>query len=137
MIIKNEDIENYYLIAQEPHTIYDSIGNVAISIFRGQVFRWLYKTIDDDHIDCLSCGNTKETHVISGLLNCPDFKDKEGKRKIYHVPSEKFVESYDAEDVDDTCESWQDEVGGYNKELFTPPNLREEYKNWNSEKQER
>ena len=135
MTIENEDIDNYFVMAVEPYNLRDSKGNDLLQVFRGQIFKWTQKTIDMD-IDggCLTCSKVIELHTIKGYFHCEEgFKDPEGVDIEYTLPSYIFVETYDTEEDNIVCESWIDELSGKNKDIFTPPHLREEYAAWRKE----
>jgi len=135
MIIHNTEIDEYFAIALEPHNIVDPLtGKVIFEMYRGQAFRWLYKT-QGEETNCITCNSTPEHHVIISYYDCKEFKDAEGKKAMYKIPSKKLIETYDVSDVVESCgESWLDELGGYNLDLFTPPYLRKDAKDWNIEK---
>jgi hypothetical protein len=133
-IIANPDSSNYFLVANEPYNI--EIGNVVVfEIYRGQYFKWATHTKNDDS-GCSSCGGSNVgSYVITGYANCKDgFVDADGNAITYSIPDNMVEETYDNEDDIGVDESWFHETGGYNKELFTPPHFRDEYKDWNVEK---
>lgn len=133
-IILNNDKENYFVVANEPYNI---IGNnqVLFSVYRGQYFKWSSKNIPEN-TGCSSCNKKKGYYTLTGYSNCDKgFKDENGNEIFYAIPDYILEETYDTEDEDGVCESWFEETGGYNKDVFTPPHLRtKEYDDWNAEK---
>ena len=135
MTIQNEDIDNFFVLATESYNIRDLQGKDVLNIYRGQLFKWLKKDIDMESDLCYNCSNVIEYHYITSYWNCDkDFQDETGNTVNYKVPSYVFIETYDVSDAEQICESWIDEISGSNKELFTPPHLRDEYKDWDGEK---
>lgn len=129
----NEDVANYFIVANEPYNVYNEYGVKIFEIFRGQYFRWIQHVLPNN--SCKGCGTTSGMYTIQGYANCKDdFKNEKGNNVLYHVPDHIFEETYDTEDNVNICESWFHETGGYNKDIFTPPHLRNEYKDWNAEK---
>jgi hypothetical protein len=141
LTVENEEKDDYFVQAIAPFNVADSTGKYLLEIYRGQYFKWDRKTVDVE-LDggCLTCSQKTEEHIIIGYFDCEEgFKDSEGNPTEYRVPSYVFTETYDIEDALDTrnpggdknvCESFIHETGGYNKDLFTPPHLRDEYDDW-------
>jgi len=133
-IILNNDKENYFVVANEPYNI---IGNnkILFAVYRGQYFKWSSKNVPEN-TGCSSCNKKKGYYTLTGYSNCDKgFKDENGNEIFYAIPDYILEETYDTEDEDGVCESWFEETGGYNKDVFTPPHLRTgEYKDWNAEK---
>jgi hypothetical protein len=131
MTVENEEQDCYFVQAIEAYNVRDSNGRDLLQIYRGQYFKWSRKTIDVE-LDggCMGCSKTKELHTITGRFNCEEgFKNAEGQEIEYVVPSYVFTETSDTEDDNVVCESWFHETGGYNKDLFIPPHLRDDEQN--------
>ena len=132
--IANSDTDNYFLVANEPYNIVVN-ATVVFEIYRGQYFKWATHYKKDGN-GCSSCGGSNVgSYVITGYAkNADGFIDANGNETTYSIPDNIVEETYDNEDDIGVDESWFHETGGYNKELFVPPHLRDEYKDWNIEK---
>ena len=134
MIEKNTDQENYFVVAVQPYNII--VDNVSVfEVFRGQYFKWSSKIVPSLSQQCRTCEKVNGSYNIYAYASCKDqFTDDKGNLTKYNIPDYVFEETYDVDDDDGICESWFHEIGGTNKDIFTPPHYREEYKDWNAEK---
>jgi len=133
-IILNTDKDNFFVVANEPYNIIAN-NTLVFAVYRGQYFKWSSKYFPANKT-CSSCSKDNAYYTLTGYSNCDKgFTDENGKTLSYAIPQYIFEETFDVEDEDGVCESWFEETGGYNKEVFTPPHLRtKEYKDWNAEK---
>ena len=135
ILTKNTDQDNFFVVAVQPYNVIVD-NKTVFEVFRGQYFKWSSKLEPSYSESCRSCSNKTGSYSIYAFASCKDqFKDKDGNITKYSIPSYVFEETYDVEDDTGVCESWFHETGGYNKDLFTPPHLRDEYKDWNAEKE--